>query len=170
MFERNQDERHQSLARTTYNEANSMSVFCREHPLTALRPFLARQGVVTARELRRIASGGVIRVTGLLVLIHMPPTKSGKRVIFITTEDETGLMDLVAFPKTQEKYAEMLLSSEVQTVEGRLQRQGRDGLSISIIIHKVIPRFTGSLAQLLRTIPRTSTQKTTPPPVSAQIR
>jgi len=133
-----------------YNEAGSMSVFCHGHPLEVLRSKLAAQGIVTAMNLRRIPSGRRVRITGILVIVHTPPTKSGKRVMFITMEDETGLMDVVAFPKAQAGFARDILTSEVLTVEGRLQRQGKDGLSISIIMEKVIRRWSGQLSHFLR--------------------
>ncbi|MFZ5868478.1 MAG: OB-fold nucleic acid binding domain-containing protein [Thermodesulfobacteriota bacterium] len=135
---------------TIENEARSMSVFCRAHPLEALRPRLAAEGIVTAKELRRLPSGKRVRITGVLVIVHMPPTKSGKRVIFITLEDETGLIDLVVFPRAQVKYAKALLTSEVQTVEGKLHRAGKDGRAISIVVESVIPHLTGSLEKVLQ--------------------
>lgn len=123
-----------------------MSVFCSGHPLAVLRPRLVEEGIVTAKELRRIPSGSRVRVTGLLVIVHTPPTRSGKRVMFITMEDETGLMDLVMFPKAQQDCARPILTSEVVTVEGRLQREGKNGVSILIVVKQVIPGWTGSLA------------------------
>ncbi|HMK33430.1 MAG TPA: OB-fold nucleic acid binding domain-containing protein [Desulfomonilaceae bacterium] len=132
-----------------YQEAGSMSVFCHGHPLAPLRPYLSAQGIVTARDLRRIVSGSIVQVCGILVIVHTPPTKSGKRVIFITMEDETGLMDVVAFPKAQVDFAEAIWTSEVLTVEGRLQRQGRNGLSISIIMERLIMPWTGKLSDFL---------------------
>lgn len=140
---------HDSAVRA-YNESGSMSVFCHGHPLEALRPRLAAQGIVTAMDLRRIPSGRRVRITGILVIVHTPPTKSGKRVMFITMEDETGLIDVVAFPKAQAGFARDILTSEVLTVEGRLQRQGKDGLSISIIMEKVIRCWSGQLSHFLR--------------------
>ena len=140
---------HDSAVRA-YNEAGSMSVFCHGHPLEVLRSKLAAQGIVTAMDLRRIPSGRRVRITGILVIVHTPPTKSGKRVMFITMEDETGLMDVVAFPKAQAGFARDILTSEILTVEGRLQRQGKDGLSISIIMEKVIRRWSGQLSHFLR--------------------
>lgn len=140
---------HDSSVRA-YNEAGSMSVFCHGHPLEVLRPKLAAQGIVTAMDLRRIPSGRRVRITGILVIVHTPPTKSGKRVMFITMEDETGLMDVVAFPKAQAGFARDILTSEVLTVEGRLQRLGKHGLSISIIMEKVIRRSSGQLSHFLR--------------------
>jgi error-prone DNA polymerase len=131
------------------NEILSMSVFCHGHPLAAIRERLTAQGVVTARDLRRIPSGSKVRVAGLLVIVHMPPTKSGKRVIFITLEDETGLLDAVMFPRAQKRSARSTLTSEIQTIEGRLQRQGKNGLSISVVVDRIIPYLSGSLSEVL---------------------
>jgi DNA polymerase III alpha subunit len=131
------------------NEDISMSVSCHGHPLSVLRPRLADQGIVTARDLRRIPTDTRVRVTGLPVIIHTPPTKSGKRVMFITMEDETGLMDLVAFPKAQKRAARAIYTSQVLTLEGRLQRQGEKGLSISVVVDRVIASLSGSLSDFL---------------------
>lgn len=133
-----------------YNEAASMSVSCSGHPLSVLRPALAARGVVTARDLRHIPSGRRVTVTGILVIVHTPPTPSGKRVMFITMEDETGLVDLVLFPRAQTHAARPIWTSEVVTVEGTLQRQGRKGFSISVIIERVIPEWTGQLVNFLK--------------------
>jgi error-prone DNA polymerase len=131
-----------------FNEAASMSVFCKDHPLSVFRQRLAAGGIVRATDLRRIRSNSRVRVTGTLVIVHTPPTRSGKRVVFITIEDETGLMDLVMFPNAQKKWAKQMLTCEVLTVEGRLQRTGRDGRSISIVVEKVIVPWTGLLSDL----------------------
>jgi DNA polymerase III alpha subunit len=69
--------------------------------------------------------------------------------MFITMEDETGLLDVVAFPKAQKGYARSILTSEVITVEGILQRQGRDGRSKSIVLERVILPLTGPLSKFL---------------------
>jgi error-prone DNA polymerase len=136
-------------ASVALREAGSMSVFCRTHPLAVLRRELREQGVVTARQLRSMPSGRRVKVSGLLVIAHTPPTKSGKRVIFLTMEDETGLWDAVVFPKAQKDYAKVIYTSELLTIEGKLQRQGRNGLSISIIVEKIILPWSGLLSDFL---------------------
>jgi len=138
-----------SLAKA-YNEAASMTVSCSGHPLSILRPALAAKGVVTARDLRHIPSGRRVEVTGILVIVHTPPTRSGKRVMFITMEDETGIIDLVLFPKAQTHAARPILTSEVVTVEGTLQRHGRRGCSISVVIERIVPEWTGLLVNFLK--------------------
>ncbi len=140
----------EEAALRVYKEASTMSVFCQDHPLAVLRPRLAAEGIVTARDLRRIPSGSNVRVTGILVIVHTPPTKSGKRVIFITMEDETGLIDVVVFPKAQVNYARSIWTSEVLTVEGQLHRQGKNGRSISIVMEKIILSLTGLLTEFLK--------------------
>ena len=37
----------------------------------------------------------------MLILVHTPPTKSGKRVMFLTLEDEMGLFEVVGISKAQ---------------------------------------------------------------------
>ncbi|MFA6222669.1 MAG: OB-fold nucleic acid binding domain-containing protein [Desulfomonilaceae bacterium] len=133
-----------------YNEAISMKVFCHAHPLSILRPILAQQNIVRATDLRRLPSGSIVRVIGLLVIVHTPPTKSGKRVMFLTMEDETGLIDVVVFPKAQNGFARTILTSQVLAVEGKLQKQGAKGISISIVMWKALKNWSGRLDKFLR--------------------
>ncbi len=132
-----------------YNERVSMNVYCDVHPLSVLRRRLTQDRFVTAASLRSIPSGRRVKVAGIMVIIHTPPTKSGKRVQFITLEDETGLIDAVAFPNTQERCARTILTSEVLAVQGRLHRQGKMGVSVSIVIERVLAPWSGSLVKLL---------------------
>jgi DNA polymerase III alpha subunit len=136
-------------ASVAQKEASSMRVFCRCHPLASIRGRLARRGVVMSRDLRRLSSGVSVTVTGMPVIVHTPPTKSGKRVMFVTLEDEGGLMDVVVFPKAQIRNARFILTAEVQTLEGILQRQGKDGVSVSIILRRIIPSLSGTLRNIL---------------------
>lgn len=135
--------------RRTAAEIRSMSVYCRAHPLALLRPSLADEGVTTAAGLRRTPSGRLVRLTGLKVIVHTPPVKSGRRVMFITMEDETGLSDVVVFERVQQRAARAILTSQVLTVAGRLERRGAGGKSVSVIVERVIPAWTGDLLDLL---------------------
>jgi DNA polymerase III alpha subunit len=136
-------------AEKTLREAMSMSIFCHAHPLTSLRNILRKQKVVRSSDLRRTPSGATVRVSGMLILVHTPPTKSGKRVMFMTLEDEAGLFEVVVFSKAQDRFAKLILTSEVLTLEGRLQRQGPTGLAISVIMEKALVGLCGPLTKLL---------------------
>ena len=69
--------------------------------------------------------------------------------MFITAEDETGLMDIVVFSNVQQKYSRVIYTSEVLTVKGRLQRQGSWGKSLSVVMERVVMPWSGLLAELL---------------------
>jgi error-prone DNA polymerase len=50
--------------------------------------------------------------------------------MFVTLEDETGLIDLAVFPKAQERYARTLLNKIIVLVEGQVSRQGARDVSV----------------------------------------
>jgi error-prone DNA polymerase len=77
-----------------------------------------------------------VRVAGLVVCPHRPPTRSGRRVLFVSLEDEFGLVDAVLFEPVYQAYGHWVLTHPVVIVEGRLQRRGR---GLSVIVHRVEP-------------------------------
>ena len=131
-------------------EKQCMEVYCTAHPLSALRQFLERHGVVAGSHLRRLSSGATVTVSGLVIFFHTPPTRSGRRVIFATLEDETGLVDVVILPHVQRRWGELVYTSEILTIRGRLERAGRNGVSISVTARAVLPWLSGDLGALLR--------------------
>ncbi len=125
-----------------------MDVCCRFHPMEALRPGLERLGIVTASELRKRPSGSRIVLSGMVVFFHTPPTRSGKRIIFATLEDETGLFDVVILPGVQKALGRLVFSSEILTLAGRLYRRGRKGLSISVTMERALPGLCGGFEEV----------------------
>ncbi len=158
---------YRDCAEKTIREAMSMSVYCHAHPLTSLRNIFRKQNVVTSSNLRRMPSGATVRVSGMLILVHTPPTKSGKRVMFLTLEDEMGLFEVVVFAKAQDRFARIILTSEVLTLEGRLQRQGPTGLAISVIMEKALVGLCGPLTKLLGYVMKIPKIKTYSKPLTA---
>ncbi len=131
------------------NEVLYMKVYCHAHPLVAIRPMLRRHNIIRASDLRRLKTDDIVRLTGLQIIYHTPPTKSGKRVMFLTLEDETGLFDVVVFENVQKRFAKTILTSQTLTIEGTLQRRGVNGKAISVILKRVLLNLSGSLISLL---------------------
>jgi error-prone DNA polymerase len=73
----------------------------REHPVAFLRPDLAAKRIVTCAEAGRARDGRWLTTAGV-VLVRLRPG-SAKGVLFITIEDETGIANLVIWPKLFEK-------------------------------------------------------------------
>ena len=88
----------------------------RRHPLALLRPKLARHGLKTAAELRQMLPGQKVRVCGIVTVRQRPPTAKG--TLFITLEDETGVINLVVWAQTFARWQAPLLVSRLLAVEG----------------------------------------------------
>ena len=75
----------------------------RSHPVTFLREDLRRQHIVTCAEAMQARDGRWLQTAGLVLVRQMPG--SAKGVMFITIEDETGIANLVIWPKLYESSA-----------------------------------------------------------------
>jgi error-prone DNA polymerase len=93
-----------------------------DHPLLHLRPILARQKVVTARELVLLEAGCEVRVAGLVTCRQQPYTAKG--VVFLTLEDETGSSNLILRPHVFARYRQAALKSTLLMARGRVERVG----------------------------------------------
>ncbi|MEV7727851.1 DNA polymerase III subunit alpha [Streptomyces sp. NPDC087917] len=92
--------------------------------------FLAELGVTPARRLRAVEHGRTVLVAGAKAATQTPPIRSGKRVIFSTLDDGTGLVDLAFFDDSQEACAHTVFHSFLLLVRGVVQRRGPQSLSI----------------------------------------
>jgi error-prone DNA polymerase len=92
------------------------------HPLQLLRPRLQKAGVVEIAKARQYRAGRQAKIAGLAIRPHRPPTRSGKTTVFLTLEDETGLLDVTVFEEVYHRYATALFGSGLLLVEGQVQR------------------------------------------------
>ena len=115
---------------TTHNSS-------RLHPVALMRRTLADLNVQTIETCYRCSppENADIKVTvaGTAMLKQRPPTAKG--VMFVTLEDETGYIQVVAFQHIQEAYPE-LVRSPAMIVTGTLQAKG--GWR-GVVAHKLYP-------------------------------
>lgn len=113
-----------------------MEVSISHHIIEAFRDDLQREGFITSDELRWKRNGEYVKLAGRVVLVQMPPTRSGVRIMFITLEDEYGLIDTVMFPEEQQLYAKTVLNSLAVACQGVVRRLGvRD---VSVVLNRVM--------------------------------
>ena len=104
-----------------------------DHPLRLWRERLRARGVLSAAELAARPAGNIVRVAGLVVVRQAPPTAKGH--LFITLEDETGLINLIIRPDLYERERTALHGVTLLAVEGRLQRAGA---ATSLLVQRVL--------------------------------
>ncbi|MFD6149995.1 DNA polymerase III subunit alpha [Streptomyces sp. NPDC060243] len=92
--------------------------------------FLRELGVVSARRLREAPHGATVLVAGAKAATQTPPIRSGKRVVFTTLDDGTGLVDLAFFDDSHERCAHTVFHSWLLLVRGTVQRRGPRSLSV----------------------------------------
>ncbi|MFD6432099.1 DNA polymerase III subunit alpha [Streptomyces venezuelae] len=94
------------------------------------RAFLDELGALSARRLREAEHGATVLVAGAKAATQTPPIRSGKRVIFTTLDDGTGLIDLAFFDDAHERCAHTVFHSWLLLVRGVVQRRGPRSLSV----------------------------------------
>lgn len=114
------------------HDYRSLSLSLKAHPMTFLREDLTRRRIVTADELRTLPPNRMVTVAGLVLVRQRPGTASG--VIFATLEDETGVANVIVWPKTFEANRRVVLGARVMAVRGQLQREG-------LVIHVIAKEF-----------------------------
>ncbi len=112
------------------------------HPVSLLRDELSTRRVIKSEQLADVRNGERVRVSGLVLVRQRPGTASG--VIFMTLEDETGIANIVVWPKLFEQYRREVLGGRLVTIDGPVQKEGG-------VIHVIAERvhdYTPLLAKL----------------------
>ncbi|WP_339762903.1 error-prone DNA polymerase [uncultured Hoeflea sp.] len=109
------------LGEQVINDYQSLSFSLKAHPMSFLRERLARFGCRPNSDLQQIRSGRQVKVSGLVLVRQRPG--SAKGVVFETIEDETGVANIIVWPKVFEKFRAIVLGSRCVGVRGRLQNE-----------------------------------------------
>ncbi|MFD7923907.1 DNA polymerase III subunit alpha [Streptomyces sp. NPDC059740] len=92
--------------------------------------FLAELGVLPANRLRTARHGETVLVAGAKAATQTPPIRSGRRVVFTTLDDSTGLVDCAFFDDSHEACAHTVFHSWLLLVRGTVQRRGARSFSV----------------------------------------
>ncbi|MCB1344604.1 MAG: error-prone DNA polymerase, partial [Rhodobacteraceae bacterium] len=97
----------------------------RAHPMELLRPGLPG---LTPHDQLPVVPAGRISVCGLVITRQRPGTASG--VVFLTLEDETGVSNVVVWPRVYDRFRRSVMGGRLLRVTGRLEREG-------IVVHLI---------------------------------
>ena len=119
----------------------SLGLTLGRHPIALLRPQLEKLRMSTASQLKQISHGKIARAAGLVIGRQRPDTASG--VIFVTLEDETGMVNVVVWRDVADRQRRTLLGSQLLAVHGVVERQGE-------VIHLIAGKLVDHSALLGR--------------------
>jgi error-prone DNA polymerase len=94
-----------------------------DHIMRLYRDRLRKEGVLRSKELEERRDGEIVKVAGMVAVRQRPPTAKGH--VFITLEDEDGLINLIIRPQVYERHRDTLRNRPLLLVAGRLQREGQ---------------------------------------------
>jgi error-prone DNA polymerase len=89
------------------------------HPMQFLRSMFTRERVVACKDVCHANDRRRVRCTGVVLVRQRPG--SAKGVVFMTLEDETGIANIVVWPKVMERFRKEVMGARLILVEGYIQ-------------------------------------------------
>ena len=108
------------LAEHVISDYQTIRLSLKAHPMQFLRAHYAAKKYVTAEQLNGLRDGSRLSMAGVVLIRQRPGTSKG--VVFITIEDETGIANLVVWPKLFEKQRKIVMGARLMAVRGIIQR------------------------------------------------
>lgn len=131
-----------ALGHHVVEDYRHLALSLKAHPVAFVRARLAAKDIVPAQVLVTHPAERRVRVAGLVLVRQRPG--SAKGTIFLTLEDETGVANIIVWPKVFEVLRPVVIGARFIAVTGRLQRE-------SGVVHVVAERaedLTRELAHL----------------------
>ncbi len=124
----------------------ALGLTLRRHPLALLRPKLSRLRLLSALQLHPMANGTLVRACGIVTMRQRPSTAKG--TMFISLEDETGIVNVIVWGDLVESQREPLLKSKLLAVQGVWQRNVESGGEVRHLVARRFKDLTPWLGRL----------------------
>ena len=121
-----------------------MFVLMVDVPLHPPRDWPRPPSCLIAARLGEPPEGARIAVAGLVILRQRPGTAKG--VIFVTLEDETGIVNVVVWRNIYERFRRAVIAGRMLRVTGRVQRAH----SVTHVIAEQVEDISAMLDRLVR--------------------
>ncbi len=131
------------------------------HPMEFLRARFERERVIACSSVSDARDKQYVRCAGVVLVRQRPG--SAKGVVFMTLEDETGIANIVVWPKVMERFRKEVMGSRLILVEGTIQS------SPEKVVHLVAERLFDRSGDLLDLANDAATRKHAVPAGAALI-
>ena len=129
-----------TLGEHVVEDYRHLSLSLKAHPVSFLRSRLAARGVLESSQLARFRSIVSVRreaktratVVGLVLVRQRPGTAQG--VVFLTLEDETGVANIIIWPKIFERNRPVAIGARLIAVTGVVHNEAG-------VIHVIAEKF-----------------------------
>src|SRR4029077_3798303 len=108
------------LSEHVVNDYRTLRLSLKAHPMSFLRARIVSEGILSCADLKRSRDGTRASVAGVVLVRQRPGSAAG--VVFMTIEDETGVVNSVIWPKVLERDRKVVMGARLVVVHGRIQR------------------------------------------------
>lgn len=112
-------------------ELEELGIAIDTHQMTRFYALFRELGVTPARDLLTLPSGTDVMVAGVRRATNTPPMRNGRRTVFVSLDDGTGLSNLVFFSDAQERIKNKIFRTNYLLVRGTTRRSGAKGISVT---------------------------------------
>ncbi|MBI5351278.1 MAG: DNA polymerase III subunit alpha [Chloroflexi bacterium] len=133
-------------------ERELIGLYITDHPLNEYQATLAQIVSYFSAQLPEASHEEKVRVAGLVTVVRPYTTKNGKGMGFVTIEDIQGNIELVLFPKTWDKFRDVLTVGQIIIVEGKVD-MGNLPPKILVDIIKTEIKVTSAADEIMETPP-----------------
>ncbi len=112
------------------------------HPMQFLRDVFSAESVSTCRQANSLGNNTRVKLAGVITVRQRPGSASG--VVFMTIEDETGIANIIIWPKLMKTYRKEVMGSRLILIEGTVQSAEN---VVHVVARKLFDR-TGDLYSL----------------------
>jgi error-prone DNA polymerase len=106
-----------------YADYGTTGLSLKGHPVALIRDELRKRRIITAADMWKRPAGKWVRVAGIVTIRQRPGTAKG--IVFVTMEDETGIVNLIVRPHVFDRYRAAVRHASLLQVDGEIERQGK---------------------------------------------
>ena len=107
------------LAEHVVADYQTIRLSLKGHPMQFLRSKFERERVIACASVSDARDRQYVRCAGVVLVRQRPG--SAKGVVFMTLEDETGIANIVVWPKVMERFRKEVMGARLVLVEGHIQ-------------------------------------------------
>lgn len=125
-------------------ERELIGLYVSDHPLSPVMQDLVEIVSHYSSQLADVGPDERVRVAGIVTRVRNHQTKTGSAMAFVTMEDLHGVIELVIFPRTWDKYWELIEVDRVILVDGKVDAQSGEP---KILVDNVTVDITRRIAE-----------------------
>ncbi|MCH8863066.1 MAG: error-prone DNA polymerase [Proteobacteria bacterium] len=108
------------LSEHVVNDYQTLRLSLKAHPVSFLRDGFRAAGILSASEFEGTGDGQRVAYAGAVIVRQRPGTARG--VVFMTLEDETGIVNAIVWPNVMARYRKAVMAGRLMLIRGKIQR------------------------------------------------